>query len=230
MYAERYDNHFLKLQAARDVLADFAKFTVEALRKPGLDKLLAAQLPALQAAYSAFVHSLTERTGSSGQRQTGTQTEEQAATAFIRQVQATNVKLLKPYLFDHQSEAATFYPNKLTGITQAPKFKRLTRFTAYVEALESHAEANLQTAGAEARLLLTAYEAASTARNHSTQALNETIMELTPGYQTLAEALWEVHCAALYVHRKAPLQARTYFAYDKLPNRGVRPKKTGPSK
>lgn len=230
MYEERYDNHFLKLQASRDVVADFARFTVEALQQPGLDKLLTGQLPALQAAYTAFSRGLSGRTSSSGQRQTGTQTEEEAAAAFTRQVQATNAKLLKPYLFDHQSEEATFYPDKLTGLTRSAKAKRLNRYTAYVEALENHGLATIQAAGGQARVLLEAYEAASTTRNKSTQTLNTTIVDLGAHYAALAEALWDVHCAALYVHRQAPLAARIYFAYDKLPNRSPKPKKPGPPK
>lgn len=230
MYAERYDNHFLKLQANRDVLAGFAKFTVEALQKPGLDKALTALLPTLAAAYITYSQGLKGRTSGSGQSQSGTQTEEAAATAFVQHVQATDAKLLKPYLFDHQSEKTTFYPHKLSGLTQAPKAKRLTRYAAYVEALTQHKEDSIRAAGATAQQLLTAYTTATTTGNQSDKALKDTIVDLGPGYRVLAEALWDVHCAALFVHRKAPQLARAYFAYDKLPNRNIRPKKkSGPS-
>lgn len=226
MYAERYDNHFLKLQASREVLADFTKFTVEALDKPGLDPLLAAQQPALKAAYTAYRNGLTGRTSSGGQSQTGTQTEESAAEAFIKQVKINDTILIRPYLVQHSTEEATFYPNKLGGLTQASKLARLTRYAAYANALTQHEDSGIRAAGATAQQLLTAYHDATTVGNQSDKTLKDTILDLGPGYQAVAEALWEVHCAALFVHRKAPKQARAYFAYDKLPNRGLKPKKS----
>ncbi|PJJ54725.1 hypothetical protein [Hymenobacter chitinivorans] len=225
MYAERYDNHFLKLQASREVLAEFAKFTVEALEKPGLDPLLTAQHPALRAAYTAFSKGVSGRTSSSGQSQTGTRTEEEAATDFIKHVKVTDTRLIQPYLLEHASEEATFYPHKLGGLTQAAKAMRLTRYAAYAEALTQHKQESIQAAGATAQRLLEAYTEATTLGNQSDKALLDTIASLAPGFQALAEALWQVHCAALYVHRAAPKQARTYFAYDRLPNRNIKPKK-----
>ncbi|UOQ53285.1 hypothetical protein [Hymenobacter cellulosivorans] len=221
MYAERYDNHFLKLQASREVLTDFAKFTMEALQKPGLDQLLTSLQPSLQAAFTAYSKGVSGRTSGSGQSQTGTQAEETAAAAFSKHVRITDVKLLQPYLVEHSGEETTFYPDKLGGLTQAAKSKRLTRYAAYVEALTEHEDEAIRAAGATARQLLNAYKAATTAGNKSDKALKDTIVDLGPGYQALAEALWEVHCAALFVHRKAPQQARAYFAYDKLPPRRV---------
>ncbi|TGE21965.1 hypothetical protein E5K00_17055 [Hymenobacter aquaticus] len=225
MYAERYDNHFLKLQASRDVLADFAKFTVEALQKPGLDKQLTSLQPELQAAYTAYSKGLSGRTSSGGQSQTGTQTEEKAAEAFIQHVKVTDVKLIRPYLVDHVGEESTFYPNKLSGLTQSPKSKRLTRYAAYTEMLTDHEQDSLRAAGAIAQQLLKAYVDATTAGNKSDKTLKDTILNLSPGYQAVAEVLWDVHCAALFVHRKAPKLARAYFAYDKLRSRNVKTKK-----
>jgi len=228
MYEERYDNHFLNIRASRDVVADFARFTVEAVQAPGTDALLTALLPALQTAAAAFGADLSGRVTSKGQSQTGTQTEEKAATAFTELVQATNKKLLQPRFYDKPTEQVTFYPDKLSGLTQAPKNARLTRYTAYTKALERHEDAAIQAAGAQARLLLNAYITAAATKNKSTKALQDTITSLTPGFEALAGALWAIHCAALYVHRQEPARARTYFAYDKLPSRKAPRKASSP--
>lgn len=219
MHKDKYENHFLNIQASRELVDDFARFTVEALQAAGTDKLLTALLPPLQAASEAFGTSLSGRTTTKGQRQTGTQTEQTAATAFTTLIQATDKKLLQPRFYDHPSEEASFYPDKLRGLTQAPKNKRLTRYTAYTEALEQHEEAAVRAVGAQARALLNAYETAAASKKQSSKKLQDTITALSPGFEALAAALWDVHCAALYVHRKEPALARNYFAYDTLPPR-----------
>ncbi|GAA4373605.1 hypothetical protein [Hymenobacter koreensis] len=219
MYEERYDNHFRRLQASRDAFASFADYTLEALRPTAVAKLLRDERPALQAALDAFRGGLTERATGSGQRQSGTQTEDQAFDALKKLVQATDKKLLQPRFYDQPAEQALFYPEKLSGLTQAPKAQRLTRFTAYVERLETHPEATLQAAGQQARALLTAYTAATASKNQGAKAVKDTFSALGPDAQALADALWAVYCAALYVHRQEPGLARAYFAYDRLPNR-----------
>ncbi|MCR5886638.1 hypothetical protein LRS06_02375 [Hymenobacter sp. J193] len=222
MYEERYDNHFRRLQASRDAFAAFADYTAEALKPAAVAKLLRDERPALLAALTAFRQGLSGRTSGSGQRQSGTQTEDQAFAALKAQVQATDKKLLAPRLYDHPTERPLFYPDKLSGLTQAPKSKRLTRLTAYVEQLETHADAALKAAGAQARLLLTAYTTATAAKHQGAKVLKDTISALGPEALALADALWAVHCTALYVHRQEPAKAATYFDYDTLPQRNAR--------
>ncbi|RYU81591.1 nitrogenase component 1 family protein [Hymenobacter persicinus] len=228
MYDERYDNHFRRLQASRDALAAFADFTLEALRPAAVAKLLRDERPALQAALEAFRSRLSGRTAGGGQRQSGTQTEDEAFESLKKQVQATDKKLLQPRFYDYPAEKALFYPDKLSGLTQASKVKRLIRFTAYVEQLEKHEETAIQAAGAQTRALLTAYTGATATKNQGRKAIKDTILALGPEALALADALWTVHCAALYVHRLHPATARTYFAYDRLPTRN--PKRKAPLK
>ncbi|MCB2379949.1 hypothetical protein LGH70_20300 [Hymenobacter sp. BT635] len=216
MYNERYDNHFRRLTASRDTLASFADFTLEALRLAAVPKLLRDERPALEAALDKYRQGLSGRTSGSGQRQSGTQTEDQAFKSFKKLVQATDKKLLQPRFYDHPTEKALFYPDKLSGLTEAPKTKRFTRFTAYVQQLEAHPDAGLQAAGAQAKALLIAYSAATAAKNQGSKIVKDTISALGPDAQSLADALWDVHCTALYVHRREPAKAPTYFAYDKL--------------
>ncbi|MBG8556453.1 hypothetical protein [Hymenobacter guriensis] len=218
MYEERYDNHFRRLQASRDAFAAFADYTAEAL-KPAVAKLLRDERPALLSALTAFRQGLSGRTSGSGQRQSGTQTEDQAFAALKAQVQATDKKLLAPRFYDLPTERALFYPDKLSGLTQAPKSKRLTRYTAYVEQLETHTDAALKAAGQQTRALLAAYTAATAQKNQGAKTIRDTISALGPDAVALADALWNVHCAALYVHRLEPAKAPSYFDYDKLPNR-----------
>ncbi|GAA3928193.1 hypothetical protein [Hymenobacter algoricola] len=221
MYDERYDNHFRRLQASRDALAAFADFTLEALRPASVTKLLRDERPALQAALEAFRSSLSGRTSGSGRRQSGTQTEDQAFESLKKLVQATNKRLLQPRFYDHPTEQALFYPDKLSGLTQASKARRLTRYTAYVEQLEKHDDATLQAAGAQTRVLLTAYTDATATKNQGSKAVKDTISALGPDALVLADALWAVHCAALYVHRQERAKAPTYFDYSKLPQRNT---------
>ncbi|GAB3832604.1 hypothetical protein [Hymenobacter jeollabukensis] len=185
-------------------------------------KLLRDERAALQAALDRFRGGLSGRASGSGQRQSGTQTEDQAFAALKAQVQATDQKLLGPRFYDHPAEKARFYPDKLSGLTQAPKAKRLTRFTAYVKQLEGHDEAAIQAAGQQTRALLAAYTAATAAKNQGAKAVKDTISALGPDALALADALWSVHCTALYVHRQEPAKAPTYFDYTKLGKRNAR--------
>ncbi|MFD2718890.1 hypothetical protein ACFST9_09195 [Hymenobacter monticola] len=102
--------------------------------------------------------------------------------------------------------------------------ERLTRLTAYTEALEASPDAAVKAQGTPARALLKKYEKASTAKTQARTALQGTLDELGPAAVAVAEALWDVHLAALYAHRRQPLTARKYFDYASLPNR-VYPKK-----
>ncbi len=219
---DKYENFLLKLGVSRPAFAKFADFAVEAVTAPGVDPLIVGHGAALKAAHDAFRVELVERIGAAGGSQTGTQTETDAFAKFKAFITTTNVSTLQPYLLTRPADAPLFYPDKLSGLTQATKKTRLTRLTAYTEALEA-ADATLPALpdgprpGAAARALLTAYEAVFKAKTSSRTTLKDAIADLGPVGIALAECLWEVHCAALYVHRKEPKQARKYFDYAGLP-------------
>ena len=63
--------------------------------------------------------------------------------------------------------------------------------------------------------------AATAAKNQGAKALKDTVEALGPDAVAVADALWAVHCAALYTHREQPSQARVYFAYDRLLKRNT---------
>jgi hypothetical protein len=132
--------------------------------------------------------------------------------------------VLGPYFYDHADERPTYYPDGLTGLTRAPVKERLTRFRAYAKALDLSPDNAVKAQAAPARALLTKYEKASTAKTQTRAELQGTINDLGPAAVAVAEALWDVHTAACYAHRRAPLQARKYFDYAGLPSR-VNPKK-----
>ncbi|PJJ58826.1 hypothetical protein [Hymenobacter chitinivorans] len=221
MYDERYDNHFRRLRASRDTFAAFADFTLEALKPASVAKLLRDERPALQAALDQFRLGLRGRTTGSGQRQRGTQTENEAFEDLKKLVQINNIRLLQPRFLEHPAEEVLFYPDKLIGLTGAAKTKRLTRFAAYVQQLEEHSDAALQTAGAQTKALLAVYTEATTVKNRGQKAVQDTISDLGPDALALADALWDVHCTALYVHRREPAKASTYFNYALLPKRNT---------
>ena len=231
---DKYENFFAHLKAARPVLAAFADFTVSAVDAPGVDALIQAQLAGLVTARAAFRGGLVARTSGSGISQSGTATEQEAFDDFKAFLTDTNTRYLQTYFLDHASTEATFYPDKLGGLTQAPKTKRLAHLTAYTEALEAApkppakpdpaAQALLPVAlGAQARQLLTAYAAAAGIKTKGRTALADTVAAQGADFDALAAALWAVHTAALFVHHAAPAQARKYFDYARLPNR-VHPK------
>jgi hypothetical protein len=231
MYEDRYDNHFRRLHISRNLFATFVEFTLDVLEPTTVPKLIRDLRPALQAAHAAYLKSLSGNTTGSGQRMTGTQTEAQAFTNLRQHVKTTDTVLVQPYLTTHKTEEALFYPDKLSGLTQAPKTKRLSRFTAYIDYLEGHAEEAMQTAGQQARVLLGQYTEATTLKNKGAKAVEETHTALGTESYTLADILWEIHCAALYEHRKKPVTARMYFGYRLLPNYNKSRKRAGnPSK
>ena len=236
---DKYENFFAHLKASRPALALFADFTVSAVDTPGVDALIQAQLAELVKARGAFRGGLVARTGGSGVSQTGTATEEEAYGEFKAFITDANTRFLQPYFLDFPDTEPTFYPTHLAGLTQALKSKRLAALTAYTEALEAApkppakpdpaAKARLPVALAEkARLLLTAYETAATKKTKGQTALAGTIAAQGPDFDALALALWNVHTAALFVHRAAPRQARKYFDFASLPGRTTPPPaKTG---
>ena len=216
---DKYENFFRNLKVSREALALFAEFTATAVAKPAVDALIAGHGPALAAAVAALRADMVRRQGQAGSSQTGTSAEQTAYTAFVEFIQATNQRVFTSYLFDHDAERATYYPDKLAGLTKSPVKKRLTRLTAYTEALEASADKTVKAQGAPARALLVAYKAASKVKTLVRTDLKQTIQELGPTAEAVADALWEAHTAAVYVHRAAPLEARRYFDYASLPTR-----------
>lgn len=227
---DKYENFFLNLRASREGLVKFADFTATAVAAPGVDALIAGHGEGLANALAGLRAELVARRGQGGSSQSGTSAEETAFETFKTFLQATDAKVLKPYLYDHADEHDTFYPDNLTGLTQAPLKDRLTRLTAYTEALEAAPEAALKTQGAAARALLKKYDKARAAKTQARTSLQDTIGKLGPAALAVAEALWDVDTAARYAHRRAPQQARRYFDYASLPNRAGAPRKPAAAK
>lgn len=216
---DKFENFYLNLKGSRDTLVAFADFTATAVAAPGIEGLIAGHGPALAEAVAGLRQDMVTRQGQDGGSQSGTSAESTAFAAFRVFIVATDTKVLGPYLFDHATERATYYPAKLGGLTQAPMKTRLTRLTAYTQALEGARDKTVQAQAAPARVLLETYTTASTTKTKARTSLQQTIGELGPAALAVAEALWDVNTAALYVHRRAPLHARQYFDFARLPNR-----------
>ena len=63
LYADKYANHFLNISCGRARFADFAAFTLNALKAPGAAPALAALAPPLAAAHAAFAADVVRRIG-----------------------------------------------------------------------------------------------------------------------------------------------------------------------
>jgi len=226
---DKYENFFLHLKASREGLAKFGDFTATAVAAPGVDALIADHGAALVAAVAGLRADMVTRRGLAGGSQAGTSAEQTAYDVFKAFIQATDVKVLKPYLFDHADEHDSYYPDNLAGLTQAAVEDRLTRLTAYTKALEGAADKTVLAQGAPARALLKQYIKATTTKTKTRTDLQQTISDLGPAALVVAEALWDVDTAARYAHRRAPMDARRYFDYANLPNR-VYPKKKAATK
>ena len=217
--SDKYENFFLYLKVAREGLVKFAEFTATAVAAPGTDALIAGHGQPLAAAVTGLRADLVTRRSQGGSSQTRTSVEGQAFEDFKTFIQSTDKKVLGGYLYDHDDERATYYPDGLTGLTQAPVKERLTRLTAYTEALETSPDDAVKAQGTPARALLKKYEKATTTKTKARTDLQDTIGDLGPTALAVAEALYDVHTAACYVHRRTPRQARKYFDYASLPSR-----------
>jgi hypothetical protein len=186
---------------------------------PGVEALVAGQGKALGSAVAELREDIVTRQGKGGSSQTGTSTTQTAFDAFKGFINATDKKVLTPYFYDHADERPTYYPDNLGGLTQAPVKYRLARLTAYTQALEAAQDKAVHEQATPARALLTAYEQAGTTKTQARTGLLAAIGELGPAAVAVAEALWDVHTAAVFAHRRAPIKARQYFDYASLPNR-----------
>ena len=216
---DKYENFFLHLKASRENLAAFGDFTATALAAPGTDALLAGHGQPLAAAVAGLRTDMVGRQSQDGASQSRTSTEGKAFESFKAFIKTTDKKVLAGYLYDHADEEATYYPDGLSGLTQALVKHRLTRLTAYTEALEAAPDAAVQAQGSAARTLLKRYVQAAEKKTTARTALQDSIADLGPAAVAVAEALWDVHTAALYAHRRQPLTARKYFDYARLPSR-----------
>lgn len=230
---DKYENFMPAVLANRTAAAKFADFTVSAVTASGVDAFIGQHAAALVTARDHFRRELAERIQASGVSQSGTKTEEEAFTDFKAFIQNTEADMLRSWLRRHTNLEDTFYPEGLSALTQAPKKHRLTRLTAYTQALEQYnddlpdvppppgapASEKAKRPGPAARALLVAYINASTKKTGSRTALRNEREDVTPAGTILAECLWDVHCAALYHHRRRPAEARKYFDYPGLPHR-----------
>jgi hypothetical protein len=222
---DKYENFFLKLRTSREGLVQFAAFTATAVAAPGVEAFIAGHGAQLNAALATLSAELVARQGQGGSSQSSTNAEETAFSTFKTFLIATEAKVLRPYFYDHAAERPTYYPDNLSGLTQALLKHRLTRLTAYTEALEKAPDATLLAQAPTARALLTQYEQARATKTKARTALQRTIGKLGPAAVAVAEALWEVDTAARYTHRRTPMQARRYFDYASLPSRAGAPRK-----
>lgn len=236
--ADKYENFMPTVLANRTAGAKFADFTVAAVTAPGVDAFIGQHAAALVTARDVFRRELTDRLQASGTSQSGTRTEEEAFADFKTFIQNTDADMLHAWLRRHPDLEATFYPEGLSALSQAPKKHRLTRLTAYTQVLEKYnddlpnippppgapAGEQPKRPGPAARALLTAYVNATTKKTGSRTTLRDEREDVTPAGLILAECLWDVHCAALYHHRRRPTEARKYFDYAGLPKYIAKPK------
>lgn len=224
-YDDKYENHFLNIEAGRDRFAEFARYTDTALRAPGTDARLAALAEEFGAALAVFDTGLTGRTAGRGTSQSGTRTENTVWTQVKALVNELDVTKVQPTYFTQAAELLAVYPDKLSGLTQAPKALRLARFTAYVEALEARRKALGADGGTRARALLADYTAATAVKQRGRKTVLDSTATLGPDAEALCAALWQVHTTALWVHRAEPRRAAAFFDYALLSAKGGRARK-----
>ena len=223
LFEDKYENHFLNISCGRARFVDFATFTLNAVKAAGAPAALAALAPGLNTVIGAFGADVVTRTTTGGTTQTNTATEDQQWTAIQAFITATDVKTVQPAYFDNAKGLTKIYPNKLSSLTQALKGVRLTRFEAYVQALEAATPVLTDAPGKAARALLKQYRDVAATKDSGESGVATLIKQLGPKAEAVCWALWEVHCNALSAHSRNPEQAAGYFNYTLLP-----PKKRGP--
>ena len=224
MYEDKYENFFLNSTAGHARFAEFAGYTRTALLAPGLPPELAALAKPLEAALAAFVAGVAGRTASAGAAQGGTRTENAVWQEFKTFIKATDVTLIQPAFYRDPAALLAYYPDKQSGLTQAPKRLRLPRLMAYVQALQTHNKAIATKAGPPAAALLAQYQAATADKDQAQSSVQDAIASLDPSRQALCAQLWEVHTTGLYVYRATPRRAAALFNYTLLPKTNSRTK------
>ena len=216
-YADKYENHFLNIVAGRARFAEFALYTLNAVGAAGTAAPVAKLKAPLQVALDTFQAFVVDRATGSGDTQAQTATENEQWTLMRTFILDTDVELLKPTYNKDKPALKTFYPQKISGLRQATKSLRQSRFEAYVEALEA-AEAKIgPEAGKQARALLATYKNISDNKDAAESAVASIIQELDPASEALRWALWDVHCAALSAYSRNPGKAGALFDYSLLP-------------
>ena len=218
-YADKYINHILNIECGRARFADFAAYTLNAVKAPGLPAALAAQAAPLGAAQAAFLADVVKRTGGGGTAQGNTATENEQWDVIRAFVAKTDVVTIQPAYFDNAAGLNAIYPAKLSGLTKATKGTRLAKLEAYVKALEAAAPALTAAPGAAARQLLVAYRAVADVKDTGENAVASTIEALGPKAVALCWALWDVHCTGLAAYSRTPDRAAVLFNYGLLPKK-----------
>ena len=217
MYADKYQNHFLFIVAGRARFATFARYVLNGLRLPGTPAALQALVPAFEEALTKFEAGIVRRVAGGGTAQGSTATEEEQWALIKTFIHNTDVEVVKPAYHKSPADLLKIYPDKLSGLTQTKHDFRLSRLTAYTEALEARKGKITDAPGKAARALLDDYEEVADTKQGAEKAVADTIAALGPDAEALCRALWEVHTLALYTFRAAPAQAAAFFDYDLLP-------------
>ena len=223
MYADKYLNHFLFIVAGRARFATFARYTLNALKRPKAPKTLAALAPAFEQLLAKFEAGVVQRVTGAGTTQGSTATEVEQwklIRAFISQL---DVETVKPAYHASAPDLLNIYPDKLSGLTQAKLDLRLSRFTAYTLALEAREVRITKTPGIEARQLLNDYAEVADAKQGDEKDVADTISSLGTDATALCGGLWSVHTLALYTFGNEPGKAADYFDYNLLPQHSERP-------
>ncbi len=229
MYAEKYLNHFLFIVAGRARFATFARYTLNGLRLPGTPKALQALADPFEAALAKFEAGIVQRVAGSGATQGSTASEGEQWTAIKDFIHTTDVEVVQPAYHASALDLLAIYPDKLSGLTQTKHGFRLSRFTAYTEALEARTGKITKDPGKAARVLLEAYKTVANTKQGAEKAVTDTIATLGPDANALCAALWEVHTLALYTFRATPALAAAFFDYDLLPKHKYTPVVPGPT-
>ena len=217
MYADKYVNHFLFIVAGRGRFATFARFTLNALKRPGTDKALAALVPAFEAQLTKFEGGVTQRVAGAGTTQGNTATEDEQWKAIQAFIHNLDVETVQPAYHKSAADLKGIYPDKLSGLTQAKLALRLSRFTAYTLALEARYKKIKADPGQAARLLLNDYAEVADLKQGDEKDVSDTITALGADAAALCAGLWSVHTLALYTFQADPGQAANFFDYNLLP-------------
>ena len=218
LYDDKYLNHFFNISCGRARLVDFAGYTVNATKAPGVPAAVAAKGLALADKREAFMASVVKRLAGSGSTQTNTKNEQDQWDDIHDFLTETDVKIIRPAYFGKPG-IADIYPAKLGGLTASTQAKRLPNFEAYTEALEANEALLTAAPGKAARKLLEAYRAVADAKDQGESGVATLIQDMGPEAVALCWALWDVHCAGLAAYPRNPEKAAALFNYGLLPRK-----------
>lgn len=217
MYADKYLNHFLFIVAGRARFAAFARYVLNAIRRPGTPEVLLELADAFEVILVKFEKGLVQRVAGAGATQGNTATEEEQWTLIKAFINKNQIEVVNPAYHESAKDMLAIYPDKLGGLTQSKHDFRLSRFTAYTEALEARAERISEAPGVAARLLLLDYKEVYDIKQSDEKGVTDTIATLGPDAKALCWALWGIHTTALNFYKDTPELAAAFFDYDILP-------------